>query len=105
MKIAMTKDELVALVRNNLRRLRIDAGLSQSELARRSGTSSGWINDIEHGRRHGMTVGALAPVCEALGVHPGLLFLPEEMMAGLAHTLVTDKYRQARAAAKREAAA
>lgn len=68
----MTREELAALFRDNLRSLREDAGLSQTELARRMKTFPGVICDLERGRRV-PTFGTLAAIAEGLGVTPAAL--------------------------------
>lgn len=68
----MKREQLEVLFRNNLKLLREELGLSQSELARRIKAAPGYINDFEHGRRT-PTLGTLAVLAEALGVSPATL--------------------------------
>jgi transcriptional regulator with XRE-family HTH domain len=68
----VTREELAELFRDNLRALREDAGLSQSELARRMQTFPGVVCDLERGRRV-PTFGTLAALADGLGVTPAAL--------------------------------
>lgn len=65
----MTPDFLLDLFRRNLRDLRVAAGLSQSELARKIGCAPSYICDLERGRR-GPMLGTLAPLADAIGIDP-----------------------------------
>ncbi len=71
----MRPPELVNLFRENMRRIREDMGLSQSELGRRTGKTPGYICDVERGRRvpNLTTLGELA---DGLGVTPAALVSP-----------------------------
>jgi len=69
---AMTKDELIALFRENLTLLREDLGISQSELARRIGRTPGYVCDLERGRRK-PNLTTLALIAEGLGLNPSML--------------------------------
>lgn len=60
------------MFRRNVRVLREDIGISQSELARRVERSPGYVCDIEHGRRR-PNLTTVAVLAEALGVNPFLL--------------------------------
>ena len=93
MKITHTQTELIAMVRANLTRLRVEAGLTQTELAKRAKLSVGWINDIEHGRRTGLSVASIAPICAGLGIHPAMLFLPPGKAAKMVDMLTTQTYQ------------
>lgn len=68
----MSPEELIALFMANLRSIREEAGLSQSELARRTGMTPSYICDLERGRRK-PNLGTLAPLAAALGVSPSTL--------------------------------
>ncbi len=57
----------VAGLGNELRRLRIDAGLTQAELAVKSGVSRRWVGNAEKGHVGG-EMGNLFMVVRALGV-------------------------------------
>lgn len=52
----------------NVARLRTEAGLSQTELARRSNVSRVYINKIEAGAATNVGLGILAKLASALGV-------------------------------------
>ncbi len=93
--LAREKQKLINQVRKNLTYLREQAGISQRELARRMGLSGpGWINDIERGRRPGMNVGSIAPICKALGVNPAMLFIPFTLRVMFHNELTTERYRK-----------
>ena len=68
----MRPDQLHDVFRANLRRLREEAGLTQSDLARRIGSAPGYVSDLERGRRK-PNLGTLAPLAEALGIAPATL--------------------------------
>ena len=68
----MEAKELEVLFRDNLRGLREDAGLSQSELARRISRPPGFICDFERCRRS-PSLGTIALLAEGLGVSPAAL--------------------------------
>ena len=69
----VTREQLVELFRSNLRALREDAGLSQSDLARRMETLPNVVCDLEKGRRV-PSFGTLARLADGLGVTPAALF-------------------------------
>lgn len=60
------------LVGENVRRLRIELGLTQEQFAERSGFSQQYISDLERGRRN-PTVVSLYEIAQALGVSPPVL--------------------------------
>jgi transcriptional regulator with XRE-family HTH domain len=60
----------------NLRRLRVAAGLSQDELAARTGLDRTYISGIENGRRN-PTVIVLNDLAIQLGVDPRELLNPD----------------------------
>lgn len=65
--------DIRALVGRNVRRVRIEKGLTQEELAERAGTSQFYISSLESGRRN-PTVVTVASLAKALGVdHLALL--------------------------------
>ena len=68
----MTEEQLLALFRQNMRALREDLGISQSELARRIGKTPGYICDMERGRR-ALNLSTLALIAEGLGLNPSVL--------------------------------
>lgn len=59
-------------VGENVRRLRLAAGLSQEELAERSGFSQQYLSDLERGRRN-PTVVTVFELAQALETTPALL--------------------------------
>jgi transcriptional regulator with XRE-family HTH domain len=66
-----TKDLLI-LFRSNLVSLREKSGISQSELGRRIKSTPSYVCDLERGRR-APNLATLAPIADALGVHPSEL--------------------------------
>jgi transcriptional regulator with XRE-family HTH domain len=66
-------EELLPLGRE-VRRLRRELGLSQEELAERSGLHPNYIGGIERGERN-FGVRTFFKLANALGVHPSELFL------------------------------
>ena len=69
------------LVGENVRRLRLDRGVTQEELAVKSGFGQNYISDLERGRRN-PTVVTLWEIAEALGVTPVDLLEPDAETAG-----------------------
>lgn len=65
------------IVGDNIRRLRLKAGLTQEEIALRSGLSQGYINQIESGKRR-FTQKSLELISDALLVPMIELFREEE---------------------------
>lgn len=69
-------EDLPDILAANIRRLRRERGLSQEELAHRSGIDRSYVGQIERAR-HKATVVTLGKVAKALAVLPGdLLVLP-----------------------------
>lgn len=64
--------DLVQLLGQNVRRLRIEQGLSQEELAFRAGMKRSYLSDLERGTRN-PSVRALGRLAEALKVEAGEL--------------------------------
>lgn len=60
------------VVGENVRRLRLTAGLSQEELAERSGFSQQYLSDLERGRRN-PTVVTVFELAQALESTPAVL--------------------------------
>lgn len=60
-------------------------GISQAELARRSGISTGLISEYVNAKRDDMTVTTLKRLADALGIHPA--YLIEEPTIGPADIL------------------
>ena len=69
---SMTPDELVSLFRGNVKAIREELDISQTELARRMGVAPSYICDIERGRRN-PNLTTLAQLADALGVMPAAL--------------------------------
>ena len=65
------------IVGDNIRRLRSEAGITQEEVALRSGLSQGYINQLESGKRR-FTQKSLELIAEALSVQMSDLFRGEE---------------------------
>lgn len=61
--------DIRTLVGRNVRRARIEKGLTQEELAARAGTSQFYISSLEAGRRN-PTIETLDELAQALGVRP-----------------------------------
>ena len=68
----MTGPDLVGLFRENMRAIREELGISQSELARRMGKTPGYVCDMERGRR-APNLSTLAEIANGLGVVPAVL--------------------------------
>ena len=64
------------IVGDNIRRLRLGAGITQEELALRSGLSQGYVNQVESGKRR-FTQKSLEMITEALSVPISELFKTE----------------------------
>ncbi|WP_046128786.1 helix-turn-helix transcriptional regulator [Bacillus thermotolerans] len=58
---------------NRLKEVRIERGMSISELARRSRLSRATVTDIEMGRSN-PTVKTIAAICEAISADPNEIF-------------------------------
>ena len=65
------------IVGDNIRRLRSEAGITQEEVALRSGLSQGYINQLESGKRR-FTQKSLELIAEALSVPMSELFRGDE---------------------------
>jgi transcriptional regulator with XRE-family HTH domain len=70
-------DDVRRMVGQNVRRLRIAAGLSQAELAERMGVDRAYVSGLELGQRN-PTVVTLWHLGRALGVKPRLFFDEEK---------------------------
>lgn len=53
---------------------RLDLGITQEELARRTGFSPGWVNRAEKGNSSNPKVASIETLADVLDVHPGYLF-------------------------------
>lgn len=78
--------DLCALVGRNLRRERRAAGLTQEELAYRTGLDRTYLSDIERGIRN-PTVLWLQDIASALSIHPAVLLVEEHEVAGVKSAL------------------
>ena len=65
------------LVGRNLKRIRVERGLTHEELAERSGFSQQYISDMERGRRN-PTIVSLWELAQAIGVTPVDLISPDD---------------------------
>ncbi|MES2834253.1 MAG: helix-turn-helix transcriptional regulator [Pseudomonadota bacterium] len=65
------------LVGRNLRNCRTGAGLTQEQLAERSGFSQQYISELEAGRRN-PTIVSLYELAQALGTTPVVLITPDK---------------------------
>lgn len=74
----MTGEEVRRLFGSNLRRLRLQKGLSQLALATQAGMAHNFINDIENGRKW-VSPETIAKIVSTLGAEPYQLFLSEEL--------------------------
>lgn len=73
----MVKDTTVG---DNIRRLRLESGLTQEELALRSGLSQGYINQLESGKRR-FTQKSLEVIANAMSIPMAELFTGEKTAA------------------------
>ena len=69
--------ELKDLLATNLRLLRQDSGMTQEDLADRTGLSSRYVGSIERARVSA-SVTVLGKLASALGVEPYKLIMPRE---------------------------
>ena len=65
------------ILADNVRRLRLSAGLSQEELAARADLHRTYISSIERARRN-VTLGNIFVLADALGTTPATLVTPAE---------------------------
>jgi transcriptional regulator with XRE-family HTH domain len=71
----MARQSTDALVRDRLRALRVERGLSQEEVAERAGMAPSTLSRLESGARR-LALDHLAPLAGALGVEVGDLLAP-----------------------------
>jgi len=64
------------LLGRNVRKCRIEAGLTQEQLSERSGFSQQYISDMERGLRN-PTIVSLYELSQALGTTPVVLITPD----------------------------
>lgn len=67
------------LVGRNVRRVRIERGLTQEQFSERSGFTQQYISDLERGRRN-PTIVSLYELASALGVDHVVLVQPDEQV-------------------------
>ncbi|MGX1693732.1 helix-turn-helix domain-containing protein [Brevundimonas naejangsanensis] len=60
-----------------MKRIRVERGLTQEELAERSGFSQQYISDMERGRRN-PTIVSLWELAQAIGATPVDLITPDD---------------------------
>ncbi len=65
------------LVGRNVRRIRLEKGLTQEQFSECSGFTQQYLSDLERGRRN-PTVVTLFELSQALGVEPVALISPDE---------------------------
>ncbi|HDH11379.1 MAG TPA: XRE family transcriptional regulator [Nitrospirae bacterium] len=70
------------IVGNNLRKTRMKLGLTQEEVALRSGLSQGYINQLESGKRM-FTQKSLEQIAEALGISIADFFQKKKKLTGI----------------------
>lgn len=75
---------------DRLKRLRIEAGLSQRELAKRSGVDREHINQIEHNRTKSMTLRTAEKLAHGMGITPCRFFDEdhEEVTEGIKQRII-----------------
>ena len=83
------------IVGDNIRRLRLKDGLTQEELALKSGLSQGYINQLESGKRK-FTQKSLESVADTLSVPIVELFSEEETQRAPAVAERFEKHRKRR---------
>ncbi|MDR0527150.1 MAG: helix-turn-helix domain-containing protein [Spirochaetaceae bacterium] len=71
-----TIEELRALFGDNLKKLRMDAKISQLKLGLKIDLTHNFINDIERGKK-GASFETVVKLAEALGVEPYRFFVPK----------------------------
>lgn len=83
------------IVGDNIRRLRLKFGLTQEELALKSGLSQGYINQLESGKRR-YTQKSLELIADALSVPMAELFREEEVQHVPSIAEGIERYRKKR---------
>lgn len=63
------------MVKNRLKEIRIERGLSQEELAEKSGISRATISKIENNEEASISTKTIAKLSEVLGAKPSEIFL------------------------------
>ena len=75
MDLEVQPEELRQVFRDNMRKRRMDIGLSQVDLAERLGVFQPYISDLESGRKSPL-METLADIAEALETTPAKLLTP-----------------------------
>jgi len=79
----VNQNDVRILLSQNLKRARTNKNLSQLALSNVCGIATGFINEIEHGRKW-ISPDTIEKLCDALDIQPYQLFVPES-------NLVVDK--------------
>ncbi len=87
------------IVGGNLKKIRANMGLTQEEVALRSGLSQGYINQLESGKRM-FTQKSLEQIAEALKISITDFFQKEETPAGFREDTV--EYKRTKPPSKKE---
>ena len=87
------------MVGGNLKKIRVDKGLTQEEVALRSGLSQGYINQLESGRRM-YTQKSLEQIADALKISIADFFRKEGTDAGVRE--YKSEYNRAKPPTKKE---
>jgi transcriptional regulator with XRE-family HTH domain len=89
--------ELHRILVDNMKRLRSELGISQMELAARAELSSGYVGEIEMGRKYPAPE-VMERIASALGVKPYRLLMGEddvaEWLGGEAYYAATEEARE-----------
>lgn len=80
------------IVGDNIRRLRLKAGLTQEEVALRSGLSQGYINQLESGKRR-FTQKTLEIIADALSINMIELFKEDDTLRVPFATEKVERYK------------
>jgi len=72
----MATDRIIRDFKQHLLAHRLEAGLTQAELARRAGGGHSWISELEGNGRQNLTVISLGKLADALGISPEILVRP-----------------------------
>jgi len=72
-----SKTDVRNVLASNIKRIRLGAGLSQRELAKKAGLVINFVNDLEKGKKW-VSANTLNQLSEALGVEPVHFFLYQD---------------------------
>lgn len=98
----MEKTELHSLLVRNMKRQRLLLGLTQAELAKRSGSSVGYIGEVELGRKF-PSAGKLEGIARGLETRPfRLLMGPEDVTDAMGPEAVFETAEKLKARLERE---